>query len=96
MGAGWRTGRPSISPDTTASARYARNHGTDSRTPWNISAPNGEKRAHSITALPATKPPRLHWSKYGSSRINHSWLKRKRPYRLVRKKYARLSRETTA
>ncbi len=57
------------------------NHGIDWRAPRNSSAPSGEVSPQRQTAELFSKPPRLHWSRNGKTRLISSWLRRKRTNR---------------
>src|SRR5437763_15720937 len=74
----------SIAADAATSPTKATNHGIACRAPTNSSAPNGAVTAHSDTAEEVAKPPRLHCSAKGSSRLIHSWLRRNNRQRHVR------------
>jgi len=90
-GSSRRTG--SIAAEAAISATNALNHAIASRRAANISAPSGAMNAHSATAEPFSKPPRLHWSANGSARIIASCTVRKRTKRPVRAKCQRVSAE---
>src|SRR5215217_6769956 len=85
----------SVPTDTPTRATKATNQGTAWRGPTNRSAPRGELKAQRETAEEVSKPPRLHCSAKGSSRLMRSWLRRKSRYRAVRAKAAMLAAEAS-
>ena len=74
-----RDRRGSISPDSTVSMRKAANSRVACLTPANIRAPMGDNRAQIITALPAVKPPTVHWTRKGSAKIKINWIGAEQP-----------------
>lgn len=56
-------------PDATSTTANATNQPIEFRTSPNISAPTGAVNDHRTTPLEGTNPPRLSWSRKGSSSI---------------------------
>jgi hypothetical protein len=69
----------SAMPEATLSATKAANHGIEPPGLKKKSVPMTGTSAHRLTALDATYPPSVHWSRNGRIVMRLAWVTRKNP-----------------